>query len=132
VLVADMHHLACAKATDVTFTKTSNATTAEAAHATSTEATHVTSTKAAHVASATTAHVASATTAATGLRTRGKKAAGKHRTCQNHHHSSSHYALHWDGRTFRHRTLSDVGVPQEDRRQCRDGLEMGFPICRLY
>jgi hypothetical protein len=39
-------------------------------------------------------------TAATGLRARGKKAAGKHRGCQNHHHSSSHDILHWVGRTF--------------------------------
>jgi hypothetical protein len=28
--------------------------------------------------------------------------------------------------------LSDAGVSQRNRRQRRDGLEMGFVICRLY
>jgi hypothetical protein len=72
-------------------------TSAEAAHVTSAEATHVTSAKAASVASATSVSSASATA---GLCTRGKKAAGKHGTCQNHHHSSSHDILLWDGRDF--------------------------------
>jgi hypothetical protein len=86
----------------------------------------VTSTKAAHVASAKATHVASAkaapatvssatTAAAAGLCTRGKKAAGKHCTCQNHHHSSSHDILHSDWRTFRRRAGSDVGVPQQSK-----------------
>jgi hypothetical protein len=129
VLVADMRQVACVKATDVTSTKASNATAAEAAHVTSTKATHVASAKAAHVASAAT--VASATATA-GLCTRGKKAAGKHRACQNHHHSSSHDILHLDGRTFRRRASSDVGVSQQSKRRRRDGLEMGMAIPRLY
>jgi hypothetical protein len=103
VLVADVRKLACAKAADVISTKTSNATAAKATHVTSTEATHVASAKAAHAP----ATVSSATA---GLCTRGKKAAGKHRGCQNHHQSSSHDILHWDGRTFRHRTGSDTGA----------------------
>jgi hypothetical protein len=70
---------------------------AEAAYVTSAEAAHVTSAKAASVASATSVSSASATA---GLCTRGKKAAGKHGTCQNHHHSSSHDILLWDGRDF--------------------------------
>jgi hypothetical protein len=45
---------------------------------------------AAHVTSATTV---SSATAAAGLGISGKKAAGKHCTCQNHHHSSSHDIL---------------------------------------
>ena len=70
---------------------------AEAAYVTSAEASHVTSAKAASMASATSVSSASA---AAGLCTRGKKAAGKHGTCQNHHHSSSHDILLWDGRDF--------------------------------
>jgi hypothetical protein len=68
---------------------------AEAAHVASAEATHVTSAKAASMASAT-----SVSSATAGLCTRGKKAAGKHGACQNHHHSSSHENLLWDGRDF--------------------------------
>ncbi|SHH69640.1 hypothetical protein [Bradyrhizobium erythrophlei] len=75
-------------------------TSAEAAHMTSAEATHVTSAKATHVTSAKAASMASATSASAGLCTRGKKAAGKHGTCQNHHYSSSHDILLWDGRDF--------------------------------
>jgi hypothetical protein len=78
---------------------------AEAAYVTSAEASHVTSAKATHVTSAKAASVSSTTSvssasAAAGLCTRGKKAAGKHGTCQNHHHSSSHDILLWDGRDF--------------------------------
>jgi hypothetical protein len=109
---------------------------AHATNVTSAKATHMTAAKAAaHVASAKAAHaattVSSAATATAGLSTRGKKAAGKHRACQNHHHSSSHDILHWDGRTYRLRSLPDAGV-LESKRQCRDGLEMGMRICRLY
>jgi hypothetical protein len=51
------------------------------------------------VASATTASVSTATATATaGLCISGKKAAGKHCTCQNHHHSSSHDILLFNGR----------------------------------
>jgi hypothetical protein len=106
-------HVIGAETADVISTKASNAIAAEAAHVSSTEATHVSSTEAAHVASAeaaTTVPSATAAAAAAGLRTRGKKAAGKHCACQNHHHSSSHDILHWDGRTFRHRLLPDAGV----------------------
>jgi hypothetical protein len=77
---------------------------AHAGHATAAEATDVTSAKAADVASAKAAHVASATTVSSATTTArlgigGKKAAGKHCTCQNHHHSSSHdiFLLEWAG-----------------------------------
>jgi hypothetical protein len=104
---------------------------AEAADVTSAEAAHMASAKAAHVASATaTASVSSA--AAAGLRISGKKAAGKHCTCQNHHHSSSHDILLWNGRDVPPQALSDAGAPEEDKRQRRDGLEMGILTCRLY
>ena len=101
VIMLHVDHVICAKATEMTSTKTFNATAAKATHVTSTKATHVGSAEAAHVASATT--TVSSATAAAGLCTRGNKAAGKHCACQNHHHSSSHDILHWDGRTFRHR-----------------------------
>jgi hypothetical protein len=92
--------------------KASHVASSEAAHvATATEAAHVaTAAKAAHVASAATT-VSSA--AAAGLRPSGKKAAGKHRACQNHHHSSFHDILLFDKRNFRHRALSDAAVYEQ-------------------
>jgi hypothetical protein len=114
VLVADVCQLACAKAADVIFAKTPNATAAKATHVTSTKATHMASAKAAHAATMSSAS-ASASAAAAGLCTRGKKATGKQGACQNHHHSSSHDILHRDGRTFRHRAWSDVGVSQQSK-----------------
>jgi hypothetical protein len=66
-------HVSAAETTDVAAAKTS--------HVASTEATHVTSAKAATMAAA---------TAAAGLCARGSKAAGKQRSCQNHHQSSLH------------------------------------------
>jgi hypothetical protein len=113
-----------ADAREVTSAKTSDAGSAEAAHVASAEA--------AHMASATTTVSSAAATATAGLCTRGKKAAGKHCACQNYHHSCSHDILHWDGRTFRRRALSDVGVSQQSKRQRRDELEMGMAILRLY
>jgi hypothetical protein len=116
-------------------------TSAKASDVTSAEATDVTSAKAAHVASATTAHVASATTTSVssatatstaGLGITGKKAAGKHCTCQNHHHSSSHDILLWNGREFPPQVLSDAGVSEKGTHQRRDGLKMGMLICCLY
>jgi hypothetical protein len=127
VIVVQARHVIAAKAADVISTKTSDATAIKATHVTSAEATHVTSAEATHVASTEAAHVtsaeaastvssAAATTTTAGLCIRGKQAAGKHRACQNHHHSSSHDILHLVGRTFRHRTgrapacLSKVNV----------------------
>ncbi|MEH2483344.1 hypothetical protein V1282_006701 [Nitrobacteraceae bacterium AZCC 2146] len=132
--MADVRHVTCAKATDVTSAKASNATAAQATDVTSTKTTHVTAAKAAaHVASATTTmSSASAATAATGLCIRNKQATGQHRTCQNHHHSSSHNILLWDRRTSRHRALSDAGMPEEGNHQRRDGLEMGMLTRRPY
>jgi hypothetical protein len=92
VIVVQARHVTAAEATHVISTNStdsSNATGVKAAaHATSTEAAHVTSAKAAHPTT-----MSSAASAA-GLRTRGKKAAGKHCARQNHHHSSSHNILH--------------------------------------
>jgi hypothetical protein len=140
VLVADVRHVRSAQVTDVTFAKTSNVIPAKVTDVGSTKAIHVTSTKATHMAPAEAAHVSSATTtvsstttaAAAGLCTRGNKAAGKQCARQNHHCSSSHNTLHLDGRTFRRRALSDVGVSQQSKRQRRDGLEMGMAILLLY
>jgi hypothetical protein len=97
VAAADMGHATSAKAPD--------AAPAEATHVTSAETTHVAAAKAAaHVASATSTVSATAAAAAV-LCTRGKQAARKQRTCQNHHRSSSHDILHWDGRMLRQRGL---------------------------
>jgi hypothetical protein len=94
-----MRQLACAKTTDAISTKTTNAAAAEATHVTSAKAAaHVASAKAAHAPA--TVSSATATATAAGLCPRGKKAAGKNCACQNHHHSSSHDILHWDGRSF--------------------------------
>jgi hypothetical protein len=90
VTSAQARHVTSAKTSDVASAKTSHVTAAEATHVTSAEA-------AAHVAAAATVSSATATAAA-GLCTGGEKAAGKHCTCQNHHHSSSHDILHFIGR----------------------------------
>jgi len=94
--MAGVRQVTCPEAADPTASKASNATTAEATHVTAADASHVTTTKAAHVATTkATTHVASSSaSAAAGLCTRGQKAAGKHRACQNHHCSSSHDILH--------------------------------------
>jgi hypothetical protein len=88
--------------------------------------------KAAHVAAAAVSSSAAVSTAAAGLCTGDNKAAGKHGTCQNHHHSSSHDILHFDGRNFRRRVASDAGMYREGRRQLRDQLEMGTLVFRHY
>jgi len=123
-----------AHACHATSAETSDATAAEATHVTSAEAAHVASAKAAaHMAAATTTSVSTASaSAAAGLCISSKKATGKHCACQNHHHSSSHDILLWDGREFRDRSLSDAGVSQEGKRQRRDGPKMGMLACRLY
>jgi hypothetical protein len=94
-----------ADARHVTSAKTSHVTSAKAAHVTAAEATHVAAAKAAHVAAAhvTAAATMSTTTATAGLGPRGEKAAGKHCTCQNHHHSCSHDILLILGGMVRHR-----------------------------
>jgi hypothetical protein len=95
----------------VTTAHAGHATSAEAADMASAEATHVASAKAAHMAAATSTTVSAATATATaGLCISGKKAAGKHCACQNHHHSSSHDILLWNGRDF---------PPQDLVRRCR-------------
>jgi hypothetical protein len=111
----------------------SDVISATATDAASVKSAHVASAKATHMASAkSTAHVATATaTASAGLCTRGKKAAGKHRARQNHHHSSFHDILHLVGRTYRLRTISDVVLPQGDFQR-RDEGEIRMLICRLY
>jgi hypothetical protein len=67
-------------------------------------ATHVSATEAAaHMATAeAAAHMATAAAATTCLCPGGKKAAGQYCACKNHHYSSSHLALLWDRRAFRH------------------------------
>ena len=97
--VADVRDATCAQAADAAGAKATHAT-AEAAHVTSAKATaHMASAKAAATPMATTA---SATAA--GLGTSSQQASGEHCARQNHHHSSSHDILLWDGRTVRHRS----------------------------
>jgi hypothetical protein len=114
-------------------------TAAQSPDAASAEATEMASAKAAaHVASTkTAAYVTSATTtmsaaAAACLGISGKKAAGKHGACQNHHHSSSHdfLLLGWAG-------PSATGSRQpvacaKGKHQRRDGVEMEMIVCPLY
>src|SRR6267142_1215084 len=85
-----------AETADATSAKATDAASAKTADVTSAEATHMATTKAAHMASTAATSMATATATA-GLRVSGKKAAGKHCACQNHHHSSSHNILRWDG-----------------------------------
>jgi len=80
VLVVGVRHETCSATTGDACARNSNATAAKATYVASAEAT-------AHMAAAT-------TTAASGLRTRYKKASGKHRACQQHYHSSCHDILH--------------------------------------
>jgi hypothetical protein len=110
VTVVQARHVIAAKSADAISTETSDATAVKAADATATEAAHVASAEATHVTTAeaaTAVSSASAAPATAGLCTGGKKAAGKHCACQNHHHSSSHDILHlrW----------ADVGVSQQNR-----------------
>jgi hypothetical protein len=107
VTVVQARHVIAAKSADAIATETSDATAVKAADATATEAAHVASAEAAHVTTAEAATAVSSASATAGLCTGGKKAAGKHCACQNHHHSSSHDILHlrW----------ADVGVSQQRR-----------------
>jgi len=138
-MMSSVAKVTSAHACHATSAETSDATAAEATHVTSAEAAHVASAKAAaHMAAATTTSVSTTSvstasaSAAAGLCISSKKATGKHCACQNHHHSSSHDILLWDGREFRDRSLSDAGVSQEGKRQRRDGPKMGMLACRLY
>jgi len=90
VIAADAGGVTHAGTTDVGSAEATHVGSAKTPHAASANATHVTSTKAAHVAAAKAATMSAATTTAAGLRTRGSKAAGKQRGCQNHHPSSFH------------------------------------------
>jgi hypothetical protein len=143
VIVVQASHVIAAKPADVISTKPSHAAAVKAAHATSTEAARVASPEATDVTSAEAAHTATmsstASAATTGLCTRGKKAAGKHCACQNHHHSCSHDILHSDGRTFRHSIGSDVGLSQQMkanvamdwRWECRPVVSTKFVFIRI-
>jgi hypothetical protein len=101
VIVTHPRQLSRAEAADTTSTKASDVGSAKTAHVTSAEAAHVAATAATTVSSA---------APAAGLCTGRSKAAGKQRSCQNHHHSSSHHILHSDRRSFRHRALFDAGM----------------------
>jgi hypothetical protein len=128
--------MAHASTADVSPGDTTDASSAEATDVASAEATHVTSaeassTEAAHVAA--TATMSAAATTASGLRTRGNKAAGKQRRCQNRHPSSLHD----------HSPLKCAGVPPQHLRQPRARLDranadvaiawkMGILVCGPY
>jgi hypothetical protein len=121
-----------ADTSNMTHARTTDVGSAEATDVTSAEASHVTSTKATHVAATKAAAMSAAATAA-GLRTRGNKAAGKQRSCQNRHPSSFHdlSPLEW------------AGVPPQDLRQTLARLnkanagvaidsKMGILVCGPY
>jgi hypothetical protein len=86
VIAANTSDMTRTRTTDVGAAKCPHVTSVKATDVGSTEATHVAATKAATMSAAATA----ATAAAAGLRTSGKEAAGKQRSCQNHHPSSFH------------------------------------------
>ena len=87
----DMRHTTRANAGDVVAAETADATSAQASDVASVKTAH----NGADVTAAEAAKAAAVSSAATpGLRSGGKKAAGKHRTCQNHHCSSFHDILH--------------------------------------
>jgi hypothetical protein len=111
---------------NVASSEASHVTAAEASHVASAEATHVTAAEATHMTSA--AAAVSSAPASAGLRPSGKKAAGKHRACQNHHHSSFHDILLLDGRMFRHMASSDASMCREGKRQRRNGLKMAMLV----
>jgi hypothetical protein len=117
-------------AVDVVSAETSDATDAQATHMTAANVTHtgtdVTSAKAAH-----TATKVSSASAAPGLCARGKKAAGKHCACQNHHRSSSHDILHLIGRIVPSQDLVRQWRGQLSGRQRRDAMEMRTLGCFL-
>jgi hypothetical protein len=125
-----MRHTTCAKAVGVVSAETSDAT--DAAQVTAANVAHtgtdVTSAKAAHPA--TTVSTATAA-AAPGLCARGKKAAGKHCACQNHHHSSFHDILHFIGRIAPPQDLVRHWRVQHGGRQRRDTMEMRTLSCFL-
>jgi hypothetical protein len=128
VSLVDVRHATRAKAVDVVSAETSDATNAQATHVTAANVTHtgtdVTSAKAAHAAT-------TVSTAAPGLCARGKKAAGKHCACQNHHHSSSHDILHLVGRIAPPQDLVRYWRVQQSGRQRRDTMEMRTLGCFL-
>ena len=118
VPLVDMRHATSAKASDVVSAETSDATDAQATCVASAKGTHT----AATVASAKATHTAPTAPATPGLCARGKKAAGKHCACQNHHHS--HDILHLIGRTVPPQDLVRYWRVQESGRQRRDTMEM--------
>jgi hypothetical protein len=123
---------ACTKAADAAGAKatcasgdTTDVAATKAAHVTPAKAsTHMASTKAAAMATTTAA-------AAAGLGTGSKQAAGEHGTRQNHHHSSFHDILLWDGRTVRRRSFQTPAF-SKSKRQRRDAVKMAMQMPRLY
>jgi hypothetical protein len=118
---ADTADVSAAEATDVSAADTADVSTTEATDVSTTEATHVSATEAADVASTEATYVASAATMATAtaaaaacLRARGQKAAGKHCTCQNHHHSLFHRILLWEQAGLPPTSLAQTPAPNKD------------------
>jgi hypothetical protein len=129
-VVPDVCHATCGSSADVACAKAGHTCT-NAGHACA-KATYVTGAKAAHVASAKTAAMAAASTAtATGLCVGSKQAAGERHARQNHHHSSSHDILLWDGRTVRRMSIQTPALSRAKRRR-RDGVKMGMLTVRPY
>jgi hypothetical protein len=125
VSCVDVRHATSADAAvDVVSAETSDATDAQATHTSAANVAHagtdVTSAKAAHTAT----KVSSSSAAAPSLCARGKKAAGKHCACQNHHRSSSHDILHLIGRIIPSQDLVRHWRVQFSERQRCDTMEM--------
>jgi hypothetical protein len=116
---------------------TSRVNSSEAAGSDETSAKSAVQTSA-KTADGTSAKTTEVTSASACLCISGKKAAGKRRTCQNHHHSPSHDisfgmdgTLIWNGWIRPPWALSDAGVSWENKCRRRHALKMGRPVCRL-
>jgi hypothetical protein len=134
VISVHARHVASAETAHAISGEATHVTPAEAADAASAEAADVASAEAAHMASATTTSMSSATAAATaGLCISGKKAAGKHRACQDHYNASSHDILLWDGRNLppqglvRRRRVRGRQMPTSRWTEDED-TDLSFPL----
>jgi hypothetical protein len=132
VIPTQTRNVTHAGSTDVRSTESADMGRGETADMGSAEATHVTSAEAAHVAATKAATVSSAATAA-GVRARGNKAAGKQRSCQNHHPSSFHdlSPLQWAGIPPQE-PRQTLARPNKANADAAIGSKMGILVRRPY
>jgi hypothetical protein len=125
-----------ADASDMTHTRTTDVGAAKCPHVTSVEATDVGSAEATHVTSAKASTKATtmsaAATATAGLRTSGNEAAGKQRSCQNHHPSCFHdlFSIEIGGRSAQdlRQTLAPLNKTNADVAiDSKMGILLGNP-----